>query len=44
MFLYYKEYQKAKAVIWVITDADTRKLRDQIGLETLVVLAVNYEC
>ena len=43
MYLYYKEYQKAKAMIWVITDAETRKLWEQIGLDTLVVIAVNYE-
>jgi len=40
----YKEHQKAKAKIWVITDAKVRRLREQTGLDTLVVLAVNYDC
>ncbi len=31
----------AKAVFWPNTDADTRKLGEQTGLDTLVVLAVN---
>jgi len=35
---------KAKAVIWVITDVDKRKHRDQRGLDTLVVYAVKFEC
>jgi hypothetical protein len=43
MLLYYKEHQKAKAMIWVKTDAETRKLWEQIGLDTLVVIAVNDE-
>jgi hypothetical protein len=32
----------AKAAFWTITDAQTRKLGEQTGLETPVVLAVNY--
>ena len=32
---------KAKALYWVITDTEERKLREQTGLDTLVVLAVN---
>ncbi len=32
----------AKAVIWAITDAESRKLGEQTGLDTLVVLAVNF--
>jgi hypothetical protein len=31
----------AKAASWTISDAQTRKLREQTGLETPVVLAVN---
>ena len=31
----------AKAAIWTDTDAEARKLGEQTGLETLVVLAVN---
>ena len=31
----------AKAVLWPETDADMRKLGEQTGLDTLVVLAVN---
>ncbi len=31
----------AKAVYWPNTDADERKLGEQTGLDTLVVLAVN---
>jgi hypothetical protein len=31
----------AKAVFWTITDADLRKLGEQTGLDTLVVLALN---
>ncbi len=31
----------AKAAFWTIPDAQTRKLREQTGLETPVVLAVN---
>ena len=34
----------AKAVIWVITDVEERKRREQTGLETLVVYAVKDEC
>ncbi len=30
-----------KAAIWVGTDAEARKLGEQTGLDTLVVLAVN---
>ena len=31
----------AKAAIWADTDAEARKLGEQTGLDTLVVLAVN---
>jgi hypothetical protein len=31
----------AKAAIWTATDAEARKLGEQTGLDTLVVLAVN---
>ena len=31
----------AKAATWHITDAELRKLGEQTGLDTLVVLAVN---
>jgi hypothetical protein len=31
----------AKAVFWTITDSDLRKLGEQTGLDTLVVLALN---
>ena len=35
---------KAKAIIWVYTDTEKRKLGEQTGFETLVVHAVNNEC
>jgi hypothetical protein len=35
---------KAKAIIWVYTDTEKRKLGERTGLETLVVHAVNDEC
>ncbi len=31
----------AKAALWSATDAEMRKLGEQTGLDTLVVLAVN---
>ncbi len=31
----------AKAALWTTTDADARKLGEQTGLDTLVVLALN---
>jgi hypothetical protein len=31
----------AKAAFWTTTDAEERKLGEQTGLDTLVVLAVN---
>ena len=31
----------AKAALWTVTDAKVRKLGEQTGLDTLVVLAVN---
>ena len=34
----------AKAAIWVISDAETRKRGEQTGLDTLVVHAVNDGC
>ena len=34
----------AKAAIWTVTDAKTRKRGEQTGLDTLVVHAVNDEC
>ena len=33
----------AKAVCWAVTDAEARKRGEQIGLDTLVVHAVNVE-
>jgi hypothetical protein len=33
----------AKAALWTISDAELRKLGEQTGLDTLVVLAVNDE-
>ncbi len=33
----------AKAATWTGTDAEARKLGEQTGLDTLVVLAVNDE-
>ena len=32
----------AKAAAWAFTDAKTRKLGEQTGLDTLVVPALNY--
>jgi hypothetical protein len=34
----------AKATFWTVPDAEARKLGEQTGLDTLVVLAVNDEC
>ena len=34
----------AKAAHWTTTDADARKLGEQTGLDTLVVLALNDDC
>ena len=34
----------AKAAIWTVTDAQTRKRGEQTGLDTLVVHAVNFGC
>ncbi len=34
----------AKAAHWTATDADARKLGEQTGLDTLVVLALNDGC
>ncbi len=34
---------EAKATIWAETDAEVRKLGEQTGLDTPVVLAVNDE-
>jgi hypothetical protein len=33
----------AKAIHWTVTDTEARKLGEQTGLDTLVVLAVNDE-
>ena len=35
---------KAKAIIWVYTDTEKRKLGQRTGLDTPVVHAVNDEC
>jgi hypothetical protein len=35
---------KAKAIFYVKTDVEGRRLRKQTGLDTPVVLAVNDEC
>ena len=34
----------AKAAYWTTTDAEARKLGEQTGLDTLVVLALNDGC
>ena len=34
----------AKAAFWTITDTESRKLGEQTGLDTPVVLALNDEC
>ena len=34
----------AKATLYVETDVEGRRLGEQIGLDTLVVQAENYEC
>ena len=34
----------AKAGYWTVTDSDLRKLGEQTGLDTLVVLALNDGC
>ena len=34
----------AKAVIWIISDAEIRKYGEQTGLDTLVVHTINDEC
>ena len=34
----------AKAAHWTTTDAEARKLGEQTGLDTLVVLALNDDC
>ena len=33
----------AKAALWQISDAELRKLGEQTGLDTLVVLALNHQ-
>ena len=33
----------AKAVVWIISDIEERKRREQTGLDTLVVYAVKDE-
>ena len=33
----------AKAADWIATDAEERKLGEQTGLDTLVVLALNHQ-
>ena len=33
----------AKAILWIVPDTEARKLGEQTGLDTLVVLAVNDE-
>ncbi|CAK8563080.1 unnamed protein product [Lathyrus sativus] len=40
----YKGTPKAKAALWVLTDAGVQKHRERTGLDTLVVHAVNDEC
>ena len=34
----------AKAADWIATDTEERKLGEQTGLDTLVVLALNDDC
>ena len=38
---YWKEHQRRKHFAGLITDTERRKLGEQTGLDTLVVLAVN---
>ncbi len=40
----YERMPRAKAVIWITTDVEERKRREQTGLDTLVVYAVKDEC
>jgi len=40
----FKGMSQAKAVAFILTDAEKRKQRDQTGLDTLVVFAVKDEC
>jgi len=35
---------KAKAAFYIKTDVEGRRRREQTGLDTQVVYAVNYEC
>jgi len=35
---------KAKAALYVLTDVEGRRHREQTGLDTLIVFAVNDEC
>ncbi len=37
----YQEERLAKATLWSVTDAEVRKLGEQTGLDTPVVLALN---
>jgi len=43
MFLYQRDSVKAKAALYVITDVERRRHREQKGLDTLVVFADNAE-
>jgi hypothetical protein len=43
MFLYQRDSVKAKAALYVITDVEGRRHREQKGLDTLVVFADNDE-
>lgn len=43
MFLYQRDSVKAKAALYVITDVERRRHREQKGLDTLVVFADNDE-
>jgi hypothetical protein len=43
ILLYQRDSVKAKAALYVITDVKGRRHREQTGLETLVVFAVNDE-
>ncbi|KAK7380786.1 hypothetical protein VNO78_33305 [Psophocarpus tetragonolobus] len=40
----YQGTSKVKATLWVLTNAGVQKHRERMGLDTLVVYAVNDEC
>ena len=44
ILLYQRDSVKAKAALYVKTDVEGRRHREQTGLDTQVVFAVNDEC